>query len=38
MRERRELQRRIQLAGEGEAMDALLLRKQELARQIDALT
>jgi hypothetical protein len=37
LRERRELQRRIQAAADTAAVDALLHRTQELARQIDAL-
>jgi DNA primase len=38
MRERRELQRQIQTAADAAAIDTLLDRTQQLARQIDALT
>jgi replicative DNA helicase len=38
MRERRELQKRIQTAADAAAIDTLLDRTQQLARQIDALS
>jgi DNA primase len=38
VRERRELQRAIERTADPEAVDALLLRKQQLGRQIDALS